>query len=56
VDKFKRSLFADEAWAALRQINDILDRQGGNADYLHTLTAMRGDVRDVLDYVLRRVD
>jgi len=53
VDKFKRTLFADEAWAALKSIDRILmENYNTEQDHHQTL----GAVRDVLADVLWRVE
>jgi len=53
VDKFKRTLFADEAWAALKIIDRILmENYNTEQDHHQTL----GAVRDVLADVLWRVE
>jgi len=49
VDKFKRTLFADDAWAALRSIDTILHDHCKPIDKLDA-------VRDVLADVLWRVE
>jgi len=52
VDKFKRTLFADDAWASLRNIDAILTANHSEPNRLKTLDA----VRDVLADVLWRVE
>jgi len=49
VDKFKRTLFADDAWASLRSIDTILHDHCKPIDKLDA-------VRDVLADVLWRVE
>jgi len=51
-DRFKRTLFADEAWASLSNIDAILTANHSEPNRLKTLDA----VRDVLADVLWRVE